>query len=389
MKNDRFTYLVNGWLAEKLTSEEINEFLFNLQKKEFQDYLGGEILSSLDSGKYNNLDTQQERERVLERLKTQIQINNKYIPAKKKSIWYYAVAAAVLLICFTVSYFLLFKDKSKEHIELSAVTYPTNNQAIIILPDGSKIKLDTLSNDIQFDKYLFKLTKSNIGLFEIENIASNNSGQASLPIKIFNPRGSTTLHFKLADGTHVWLNAQSSLSYPMVFSEQKREVELSGEAYFEVAKDTSKRFLVKTSQLTTEVLGTHFDIKAYDDEVVSKVTLLEGSVNIYHNKTSQVQKLKPRQQAAVSSNSINVKNANSNDVLAWKNELLSFNGSDIQTIMREISRWYDVEVEYGNITDDRKFSGYISRNTPLEDVLKILHKSGINFKTEGNKILVF
>ncbi|MBK7099437.1 MAG: hypothetical protein IPH58_15340 [Sphingobacteriales bacterium] len=93
MKNDRFTYLVNGWLAEKLTSEEINEFLFNLQKKDFQDYLGGEILSSLESGKYNNLDTKQERERVLERLKTQIQINTKYIPAKRKSIWYSAAAA--------------------------------------------------------------------------------------------------------------------------------------------------------------------------------------------------------------------------------------------------------------------------------------------------------
>jgi ferric-dicitrate binding protein FerR (iron transport regulator) len=210
----------------------------------------------------------------------------------------------------------------------------------------------------------------------------------------------------LSDGSKVWLNAASSIRFPAVFSGKERRVELTGEAYFEVAKDASKPFRIYVSEgasgaqrgALVEVLGTYFNINAYSDEQVLKTTLLEGSVKVspLHASTPTIHTsriLIPGQQAQITARSlhsggIQVQNVDINEVMAWKNNMFNFNRADIQTIMRQIARWYDVEVVYKGAAPVRNFSGKINHSTDLSTVLKILEQSGIRFQLEGKKIIV-
>jgi ferric-dicitrate binding protein FerR (iron transport regulator) len=221
---------------------------------------------------------------------------------------------------------------------------------------------------------------------------------------LFIPRGQ---HYQvvLPDGSKVWLNAASSLRFPSAFTTKQRKVELNGEAYFEVAKDASKPFQVYVSTLGSsqkgtlvEVLGTHFNINAYDNEQVLKTTLLEGSVKVTPLQASgitphQSRLLLPGQQAQIFSNSetqqsVKVHTVDVEAEVAWKNNLFNFHLADIKTIMRQMARWYDVEVVYEGAVPVRSFSGKINRNTNLNTVLKILEQSGIHFRVEGKRIIV-
>jgi len=199
------------------------------------------------------------------------------------------------------------------------------------------------------------------------------------------PRG-RQFQLVLADGSMVWLNAASSIRFPTAFTGKDRKVEVTGEVYFEVAKNPSKPFKVMANGTEIEVLGTHFNIDAYDE--VTKTTLLEGSVKINtQNKTSF---LKPGQQAQIVAGG-EIKTSNSVDVeqvMAWKNGRFVFEDADLQTIMSQVSRWYDVDVVYQDKMPKRSFTADISRNTNLSVFLKVLDVSGIHFKIEGKKLLV-
>jgi ferric-dicitrate binding protein FerR (iron transport regulator) len=197
----------------------------------------------------------------------------------------------------------------------------------------------------------------------------------------------------LADGTKVWLNAASSVRFPVAFTGKERKVEITGEAYFEVAKDKTKPFRVKANSSEIEVLGTHFNVNAYDDEASIKTTLLEGKVKIsvpVSGRKSSYKSLFPGEQAEISKDGkIKVKgHADTEEAVAWMNGHFQFKSADIKTVLRQIARWYDVEIEYrGNI--DLHFTGQLTRNENVSKVLNELMLTGeVHFKIDGRKIIV-
>jgi ferric-dicitrate binding protein FerR (iron transport regulator) len=202
------------------------------------------------------------------------------------------------------------------------------------------------------------------------------------------PRGGQ-YQLVLPDGSKVWLNAASAISYPTAFTGSERKVEIKGEAYFEIAKNTAMPFIVKVNDAQVQVLGTHFNINAYSDEDAIKTTLLEGAVKVTKDAASTL--LKPGQQAILgrSSNEIRVQeNTDLDAVLAWKNGYFSFNQTDLATIMRQIARWYDVDIVYSDKVPERRFGGEIPRNTNAAEVLKMLEESKVHFRIEGRKVIV-
>ncbi|HWW40381.1 FecR family protein, partial [Pedobacter sp.] len=194
---------------------------------------------------------------------------------------------------------------------------------------------------------------------------------------------------KLPDGTLVWLNSASSLRFPTQFAGKERSVELDGEAYFEVAKNKEMPFKVHVRAMEVRVLGTHFNVMAYDDEESISTTLLEGSVKV--SNALQTAVIRPGQQASLkkSSGILGVEEVNTVEAIAWKNGKFLFADEDIETIMRRISRWYNVEVEYRGNLSDKNFAGSISRYENVSEVLKMLELTGtIHFKVEGRRIIV-
>jgi ferric-dicitrate binding protein FerR (iron transport regulator) len=193
----------------------------------------------------------------------------------------------------------------------------------------------------------------------------------------------------LADGTQVWLNAASSIRFPVVFTGAERKVEITGEVYFEVSKNAAIPFKVKTAASEVVVLGTHFNVNAYDDEAAVKTTLLEGSVKIIA-AGQPIKYLQPGQQSAINKQgTITVlNNADIEEALAWKNGRFQFNSADLKSILRQISRWYDVDVVYkGNV--NLHFTGQLTRNDNVSKVFEELVLTGeVHFKIEGKKIIV-
>jgi ferric-dicitrate binding protein FerR (iron transport regulator) len=202
------------------------------------------------------------------------------------------------------------------------------------------------------------------------------------------PRGGQ-YRLMLPDGSKVWLNAVSSIRYPTAFTGKERRVEITGEAYFEIVKDASRPFKVSVnSSMEVSVLGTHFNINAYTDEPTIKTTLLEGSVKVTHNEHSVV--IKPGEQTQFNSEGTMkvVHDANVDQAVAWRNGMFEFEDADLQSILRQVMRWYDVDVEYQGNIPDRYFTAIISRDKTLTGVLEILKLSDIDYKLEGKKLVV-
>jgi transmembrane sensor len=192
----------------------------------------------------------------------------------------------------------------------------------------------------------------------------------------------------LSDGTDVWLNAASSITFPTAFTGKERKVTVTGEVYFEVAKNKAKPFKVIANEAEIQVFGTHFNVNAYADEPATQTTLLEGSVKITRGSSTAM--LEPGQQATLNKSgqmSI-VEDADIEMVMAWKNGFTSFKSADIQSIMRQVSRWYNVDVYYEGNIPERKFTGDISRNANLSQLLRLLEVSKIHFTIEKNRLTV-
>lgn len=220
----------------------------------------------------------------------------------------------------------------------------------------------------------------------VYTIADNNEAEANQFNTLSTAKGET-YKVNLPDGTQVWLNAASSLTYPARFTSTNRKVTLTGEGYFEVAKDKAHPFIVGTDKQDVTVLGTHFNINAYTNESATKTTLLEGSVKVTADNQQQI--IKPGQQAALRNGGIKVLEIDTELATAWKNNKFIFDGDDIQYIMRMVERWYNVEIVYDTYTANEKFYGGVSRYENVSEVLKSLESTGkIHFKVEGRKIFV-
>jgi transmembrane sensor len=294
------------------------------------------------------------------------------------------VAASILLIVCLGSYFLFFnKSKPTEIVKTRPqdVEAPKATKAMITLANGKTVALDSINSGML-------ATQGNVNVVKTADgkIVYNGRSTEVVYNTLYNPRGSQVVNLTLGDGSIVWLNAESSLKYPVAFIGKERKVEITGEAYFEVVHNAARPFIVKKDDAEISVLGTHFNINAYDDERVIKTTLLEGSVKVSRgNKTSI---LKPGQQAQLANNEIKIESADVDEVMAWKNGLFKYNNSDIGTVMRQISKWYDVTVSYPNGLPKDRYGGSLHRDLSLANVFKVLEETGAHFSIDGKNVKV-
>ncbi|OQP67818.1 FecR family protein [Niastella populi] len=310
-----------------------------------------------------------------------------------------AAAVAVLLIVL-ITYPILHKEltdrplATTEKKQVRDVGPPDMTKATITLANGQVVALDTIANGVLAMEGKVNVVKTTGEQITYKKAAgSNGSGEIAYNV-LRNPRGSKIVNISLSDGTTIWLNSESTLRYPIMFNGNERRVELTGEAYFEVAPSLKKPFFVTANDVTVEVLGTHFNVNNYTDENAIKVTLLEGRVKIGNrqsaigNNTNTVI-LKPGQQAVATVSQLTIDNSpNLDQIMSWKNNTFYFDGENLQAIMKQLARFYNVEVEYEGKAPDKKFGGMISRNKNLGEVLNVLELSGVHFRMEGKKIIV-
>jgi len=315
----------------------------------------------------------------------------------KRVIYFWLKIAAMLLVFFSAG-FLLWRNVSMSPKQSVVNQKPSGNQilpggnnAYLTLSNGSKISLNSKGNGRLTTEHGASINKAGNGLL-VYNAVKAASPQEIPGNDNYNsitaPMGGQ-YQVILADGTKVWLNANSSIKFPVSFTRKERMVEISGEAYFEVSKDKTHPFIVKTSRAEILVLGTHFNVSAYPDDQNTTTTLLEGSVNLHSEKASAL--LKPGQQGTVTTNEagITVENTDLQAAVAWKNGLFIFHHENIVSVMKKISRWYDVEVEYQGNVKNKAFGGTISRFKNITEFLDIMKLAGgIQYKIEGRRVIV-
>ncbi len=311
-------------------------------------------------------------------------------PLKPMSKIWWSVAAS-LLILTTATYILRHhtgpvQTKPIPAKIVASVIVPGSNKAVLILGNGSKINLNQASNGriSQAGPVLIKKIKNGQLVYERTNAGNNEVSYNT----IVTPKGGQ-YQVSLPDGTMVWLDAASSLKYPTAFTGPERHVELNGEAYFEVAKNKNMPFTVTAGKVNIKVLGTHFNVSAYDDDPANKTTLLEGAVQL--SKGDHKVMLIPGQQAVVDNTTQNIqlKTVNVEDAVAWKNGYFSFRKENIQSAMRKIARWYDVDVEFRGEVSNKFLGGTVSRTEDIGEMLSYLQLTGIaNFKIIERRIIV-
>ncbi|PUZ20991.1 DUF4974 domain-containing protein [Chitinophaga costaii] len=302
-------------------------------------------------------------------------------------------AAAIIFLLGTGAFWWTFHKNNNQELggnkpPGTAIIGPGHNGAILTLADGSKVVLDSMGNGVVATQYGAKVSLYN-GQLAYDPVNSSATGSL-IYNTVTTPKG-REFRLQLPDGSKVWLNAASTVRYPTTFTDKERRVELEGEAYFEVAKNASRPFIVKLNDATAvEVLGTSFNINAYKNETAIKTTLLEGAVRL--QAYQQVQTLTPGQQASISLARQQMKvisNVDIDHVMAWKNGLFDFNDASLEEVMRQLERWYDIEVIYEKGIPAIRFGGEINKKNSLQDVLQILESSNVHYRLEeGRKLVV-
>jgi transmembrane sensor len=430
-----FATLFRKYLDNNCSPEEVDQ-LMNLLKEETYKQQADEWIGQQVSLQKDDLQPADAaiRERLSLRLQSILETEedtNAENPVNylRRNRWW--LSAAAILILFSAGTWLWLNRSTippkaavvqeKPKSQLKNDVQPGGNKAMLTLGNGATIMLDSAHTGALAQQGNTLVVKLNNGQLLYNHTAKNGASSFTIdpadsrhPDKVGNspltyntlttPRGGQ-YQLVLPDGSTVWLNAASSIRFPTAFTGNERNVEITGEAYFEVKtlrlrSGQKMPFIVKKGEMQVEVLGTHFNINAYDDEPSSKVTLLEGRVKVRADGRRQTAEnandevvLKPGEQASVSqsshkSHTIPVQTVDLEEVTAWKNGAFQFNGATIETVMRQISRWYDVEVEYkGNIS--LHFAGTISRNVNISQVLEMLEKAGgIKTTIKGNKVIV-
>lgn len=385
---NHFDQLFNGWIAGTLSEQEINEFLDQVGKDTAS--LPVHIDQLLGAPPVVGLGNVELRERLYSQLSERRFKEQK--PVRRLFSTPVKWAAAVLIIMAGAWWYHLQNGKSADQT-LTAQNQktelpPGGDKAVLVLGNGSKIILDNSAEGQLAQQQDATIYKSGIGQIVYKQTKSQ-PGQKQLPVynTLRTPRGGQ-YRLELPDGTTVWLNAASSITYPTAFIGTERVVKVEGEAYFEVAKDKTKPFQVEINNMRIVVLGTHFNVNAYDDEPSANTTLMEGSVKL--KKGDDQYLLQPGQQAQLDRDGALkiVNDIDPEQILAWKNGFFSFRHTDLKTVMRQIARWYNVTIEYRGEIPDMKFGGDFPRSANAETVLKILEESKLHFTVEGKKIIV-
>jgi len=397
----RLKYLLDQFATNSLTEAEFDELFGLIRQGENEEEIKSLLAADLDAQKSEGYDRLYwaKKFRSLTLNPSPSEWNFEKTPVPRIFPWWrVAVAASIILMLGISSYFFFKKSDNqteiaKEH-ELPNDVAPGGNKAILILADGSQIILDSAANGSLAQQGNSKILKLDNGQLAYNSSGSplEDGGTEVLYNTISTPRGGQ-YQLTLSDGSKVWLNAASSLRFPVSFVGKERKVELTGEGYFEVAKDASKPFKVKINTSLgdggeVEVLGTNFNINSYTDEATINTTLLEGLVKV-SMVNGQWSMIKPGEQAQVSSNIKVVKDVDLIKAIAWKNGLFDFDDDNITDIMRHLSRWYDVDINYSAPVTEQHYTGSIRREVNISQVLHMLELAGgVKFTIEGKKIVV-
>lgn len=389
MKQEELQKLLEKYLADELSEAEFSRLWTALQepgnRKVWQEFMQ----DVWNDPQYMNLADEQTKRKVLEELQPMLR---PVVRTKKRYLWWAGAAAACLVLIAST---LLWRNEKAplkapvaQQKPVEVPVQPGGNKAMLTLGDGSTIVLDSASNGTLSQQGNTKVLKTANG-----QLVYQNEGRSDeiLFNTVRTPRGGM-YRILLPDGTAVWLNAASSITYPTVFTGGERKVEVTGEAYFEVAKkDIPFRVYVtsinKQEKGKIEVLGTSFNVNAYDDEPSIRTTLLKGAVKISKQGISPVV-LHPGQQADMKDAiTVNTK-ADISQAIAWKNGYFKFTQADVQTVMRQAERWYDITAKFPNGWPKDLFSGTLPRSVSLHQFLKIMEYSDVNTKIEGRIVTI-
>ena len=405
MDKSKFITLIDSYITGTLSGEDWKQLKYALDDPENLAYLDEELLLTFLNDTYFMEELESEKEAINEGIIQKIKRLNEnshlaqhpMVAAKKAFIrnWQRAAAVLFFMLAGAVSWWIFNNSNNeKQHIALVQHTIdvpPGQNGAILTLADGREVVLDSLSDGMVATQLGTKVELKDGRL--VYDAAETNPGKI-----LFNtmttPKG-RQFQLLLPDGTKVWLNAASSITYPATFAGNARRVKVLGEAYFEVAKMKDMPFFVDINdKAEVKVLGTHFNISSYEEERTIKTTLLEGSIQtslLGTGKTPEYIVLKPGQQAEIT-NDQEIKlneSVNIDLVMAWKNGLFNFENASLGEVMRQLSRWYDIEVVYEKGIPQMVFGGEMSRNVSLAGVLNGLERAGVHFRIEeGNRLIV-
>jgi len=381
MTKETYLKLYEKFLNQACTAEELE--LLNWYKDEFE-LLEDEVTDT-------NL-----RQKIYEKLLQSITRQEQVPDRQNKLKFLYnrkVITVAATIAVIILSTVLLMNKESRNKIEIQSKQLvvkphdikPGGNKAILILADGSSIELNIATEGKIASQNGADIIKSQDGGLVYKAFDSESSNQDAVINIISIPKGGQ-YNLTLPDGTKVWLNSASSLKFPTKFNGRNRMVELDGEAYFEVSKNKHLPFSVKVKNMQVEVLGTHFNIMAYADEKYVNTTLLEGRVRLKSESAEAI--LTPGQQGSFAQNGFKIHAADTEQAMAWKNGYFIFNDEELSSIMRKISRWYDVDIEYKS-KNNLSYTGTVSRFKNVSDVLKMLTLTGtVHFNIEERRITV-
>lgn len=372
MEEQYYRQLVQRYIAKKLTDNELEVFIHLMNENKLDKYM----LEEMEKDVFAENETNTEESKPV-----------RFIPLSVR-----IAAAATILVFISVGLYFYNKQAADNNIKVTIKSshdiHPGGNKAVLTLANGEKVVLSDQETGQLATQNSITINKEKDGLLIYDSSGNIHPESDEIAFNtIETPRGGQ-YQIILPDGSKAWLNAASSIRFPVMFKGNERKVEITGEVYFEVSHNKKMPFRVVSADQLIEVLGTHFNINAYDDELVSKTTLLEGSVKVYSANLNESRLLYPGQQSVASQSGIKVQRADIEEATAWKNGYFKFTRVNIQNLMRQISRWYDVDVEYeGRIPDD-EFVGKIKRSEKVSEVLRILKLGKVDFRLEGRKIIV-
>ncbi len=377
LANERISYLLTCWTSGTITVQEEEELYEILSAESPDEQTQAHIKELVGQYSHRQLSPSVNWDRLFEKIqenKEPAQVVQFPKPARRQK-WLAYAAAAILILLITG---IVYRQSINKIEPETVVTNSIVKDSVEALPGSDKATL-TLSNGT-----IVNLIGANAAIVDAGSTITNEGGELryqNATLVGFNtmttPKGGQ-YKLLLSDGSRVWLNAASSVTYPTAFIGNTRTVSITGEAYFEVAKDKSKPFIVVTQHDSISVLGTSFNVNTYNDEPASTTTLLEGSVKI-NGKL-----LKPGQAYTAGT----IINADTEQAVAWKNGIFNFNGLDLPNAMRQLARWYNLDVEFEGKVPAKQIRGEMGRDLNLSQVIKILERMEFNFRMKENKLIV-
>jgi transmembrane sensor len=392
----RLIYLFNLYYTGEATMEQTDELMLMIRAAKHDHQL-----NSLLEETWKNLNshgiffTQEESDKIFDSIVEtspvfeQFQENDMEHQSGFSYLWRLSAAAVLVILGFGAFYtFKSDTNRQKNAVVKAAVKDlpPGGNRALLTLADGSTIILDSAANGLLATQGSTRISKKENGQLVYNSLKKDNNQSLNQLNILSTPKGGQ-YQIILPDGSKVWLNSSSSIKYPAAFAENERKVQVTGEVYFEVKKDKSKPFRVTFGDTELEVLGTSFNVMAYKDDSTSKTTLVEGSVSLTNNHINK--KLKPGQQASVgSSGKIVTHEADIEEAVAWKKGLFYFRNAGIQQVMKKAARWYDIEIKYEGTIPVRQFTGKVSMDVNISELLQMLNYAGVKCRIQDKKIII-